>query len=547
MPTINLQRSVVDKLLKKKLADDKLANRISMIGTDLEEIDKDEIKVEIFPNRPDMLSEHGFTRALNSFIGAKIGFIDYIVKKSEEKVIIEDSVKSVRPYTACAIVKGLKLDDNKLNEIIQMQEKLHVTFGRQRKKAAIGVYPLDKITFPITYKADVPKKIMFQPLDGKLMSADKILFEHPTGKMYAHLLEGFKVYPYFIDSKNNILSMPPIINAELTGRVKVTTKEIFVECSGHDYDVLLKCLHMICATLADMGGEIYSVELEYPDKKRVSPTFDPQFVELDFSYVNKRLGLNLSEKEIVECLAKMGHKFDGKKVIVPAYRTNILHQVDLIEDIAIAYGYEKFGQMPKSQMTVGEEDSLNKFSKKLTNILIGLGMLEVKNLHLMKAEELTNNMNFDIAPIPLKNALGDHNHLRNWIIPSILRVLRDNQHNEYPQNIFEIGRVFNSGGKNETGIKENESLAIAVCHDKADFTEIKQVCQVIASSLGLEFTFVEDKHKSFISGRFAKILFNKKKVGIIGEIHPQVLNNWELDMPTSCAELEIEEIKKLIN
>jgi len=230
MPSVTLNRKVFEKLVGKKLSEKELKDRISMLGTDLESLDKDEIHVEIFPNRPDMLSEQGFSRAFSSFIGLKTGLRKFEVKKSEEKLIIDNSVKSVRPYSICAIVKNLKFDDEKIREIIQVQEKLHVTYGRNRKKCAIGIYPLEKIKFPIKFVGKNPKDILFQPLESKKeMTGLQILSQHPTGKDYGHLLEGKDKFPLFIDANNKVLSMPPIINSYDVGKISESTKEVFIE------------------------------------------------------------------------------------------------------------------------------------------------------------------------------------------------------------------------------------------------------------------------------------------------------------------------------
>jgi len=213
MPTITLNKKEFEKLVGKKLPIEKLKDRISLLGTDLESIENDEINLEIFPNRPDLLSEQGFARAFSSFIGVKTGLRDYKVKKSQEQVIIDPSVKDIRPFTACAIIKNLKLDNEKIIQIIQIQEKLHITYGRNRKKTAIGIYPFEKIKTPIYYKAESPSKIKFKPLDyPKELTGKQILSKHKAGREFAHLLKDYKKYPIFIDSNNNILSMPPIIN-----------------------------------------------------------------------------------------------------------------------------------------------------------------------------------------------------------------------------------------------------------------------------------------------------------------------------------------------
>ena len=240
MPSIKLNKEVVEKLIGKTLSEEELKDRISMLGTDLEGIEGNEINVEIFPNRPDLLSEQGFARALSSFIGVKTGLREYDVRESDEFVIIDPSVLDVRPSTVCAIVKNLSFTDEKIKEIIQIQEKLHITYGRNRKKVAIGIYPLEKIKFPITYFAADPDTVTFKPLElTNEMTGREVLEHHPAGKEYGHLLKGDK-FPFFKDANNNILSMPPVINSDDVGRITNETRDIFIECSGFDSKYLEK-------------------------------------------------------------------------------------------------------------------------------------------------------------------------------------------------------------------------------------------------------------------------------------------------------------------
>jgi len=246
MPTITLNKKVFEILVGKKLPLKELKDRISMLGTDLEEIEGNDINVEIFPNRPDLLSEQGFARAFSSFMGIKTGLREYDVKKSNYEVIVDKSVSKVRPFTAVAIVKNIRFDDEKIKEIIQIQEKLHVTYGRNRKKCAIGVYPLEKITFPVRFIAKKPTEIRFRPLEfPREITGLQILSQHPTGRDYAHLLEGLDKFPIFIDANDKILSMPPIINSHDVGKISDNTQDVFIECSGFDYKVLALCLNMI--------------------------------------------------------------------------------------------------------------------------------------------------------------------------------------------------------------------------------------------------------------------------------------------------------------
>lgn len=555
MPTITLNKKVFEQLVGKELPLQELKDRISMLGTDLEKIENEEIHVEIFPNRPDLLSEQGFARAFSSFIGIKTGLKEYNVQESGQKVVIEKSVQGIRPYTVCAIVKGLQFNEEKIREVIQIQEKLHVTYGRNRKKVAIGVYPLEKISFPVRYKADSPDKIVFQPLETeKEMNGLQILSQHKTGQEYGYLLEGLEKFPFFIDAKDNILSMPPIINSHLTGRITEETKDVFIECSGHEFEVLSKCLNMIVTSLEEMGGEIYSVKLEYEnghdenekkkENEKVTPNLIPARMKLDFDYVNKILGLELKKEEAVKLLSKMGYGFD-EEVLIPPYRADILHQIDLVEDIAIAYGYENFEEKIPNVATIGEENSFEKFSNKVREILAGLKLLEVKNYHLV-AEDLMQKMKDDKKLIYLKNSLGEHNRLRNSLLPSLIKTLQENQHNEYPQNIFEIGKAFIKYEKEDTGVKEINNLGISLCHEKTDFTEVRQILEALLSSLGVKGKVKEVNNTSFIMGRVGEVIVNDKKIGLIGEIHPEVLNNWDLTMPVVGLELNLDDLFELV-
>ncbi|HLC63317.1 MAG TPA: phenylalanine--tRNA ligase subunit beta [Candidatus Nanoarchaeia archaeon] len=540
MPTITLDRKEFERLVGKKLPDDTLKNRISMLGTDLEEVNGKEIIVEVFPNRPDMLSEQGFARAFSSFIGNKTGLKNYKVKKSNDKVIVDKSVKDVRPFTACAIVKNLKLDDKRIEQIMQLQEKLHVTFGRNRKKAAIGVYPLERIKMPITFLGMKPEEIKFKPLEyHKELNGYDILKLHPKGKEYAGLLNGRKVFPVFIDAAGKILSMPPIINSDDVGKVVVGTKDVFVECSGFDFNTLKQCLNIVVTALADMNGEVYSIDVVDGRAKEITPSLEPWKINLDAAYVNKILGLNLNEKQIKNYLERMGFGYQSKKVLVPAYRADILHQIDIVEDIAIAYGYENFKEELPNVSTIASEDKERVLKEKIIEILTGLGLLEVSSYTLMHRDDCKKCL-MSKEVVELGNALDqDYNALKASLIPSLLKIISENKHNEYPQNIFELNTVF-SKGTGETGVVERDNLCIALTSSNAGFTDIKQIMDCLFKLLNVSYKLEEKDIGMCISGRAGEIAVNGKKIGVIGELHPQVLLNFNLDYPAALLDLNVD-------
>ena len=549
MPTITLNKEVFERIVGKKLPIDKLKDRIGYLGTDLESIEGNEIIVEIFPNRPDLLSEQGFARAFSSFIGIKTGLRRYETKKSNERVIIDKSVKGIRPFTACAIVKGLDFDYEKIKEAIQIQEKLHITYGRNRKKVAIGIYPLEKIKMPIRFVAEDPSKMKFRPLESEYeMNGLQVLAKHPTGREYGHLLEGKSKFPFFIDANNKILSMPPIINSHDVGKITEQTKEVFIECSGFDYGVLSKCLNIIVAALADMGGEIYSMELDYleENKKIISPNLAPEEMKIEINYVNKRLGLNLKESELKGLLERMGFGYENKKALIPPYRADILHPIDLVEDIAIAYGYENFEEIIPKVATIGEENEFERFISKIANFLTGFDMLEVSTYHLMSKDELTKKMKSNIEPIALANAPADYGCLRSFMLPSVIKVLGENRHNDYPQKIFDIGTVFLKDENEETGIKELKRLAAATISNETDYTEIKQILDSLMKHLDLKHEIEETEHESFISGRAGRAIADGRKIAYIGEINPEILEKWGIIFPVSAFEINMDELFEIM-
>jgi len=522
-----------------------MQEKIALFGMTVENLNDEEIELDITPNRPDLLSYEGFKRAFLGFLGKKVGLKSYKIYPPEKdyEIIVDSSVKEVRPYTACCIVRGLKLDEAKIKELIDMQEKIHSTVGRKRKKLAIGIYPLDKIKLPIRYMALEPDKIKFLPLESQReMNGLEILQNHPTGKEYAHLLAGKMKFPVFIDSNNSVLSMPPIINSENTGRITTKTKDVFIECSGFDFEILNKILVIISTTLAEMKGKIYSMKVN----GKVVPNFSTQSVKISLENTNSLLGLNLKEKEMKNHLEKMGHNYNKNMIEVAPWRTDILGEVDLIEDVAISYGYNNFIPEIPEISTIGGENSEEVIKKKIADILVGLGLLEVSNYHLTKKEDQLMKMGVledrEKDVVELVNSKTEYNILRKDLSHYFLKIFSENVDSEYPQKIFEMGRVFKVEGNLQ--IIESENLSVGVT--PGNFTDAKQILDYLGKNLGISFKVKEQEKVEtyFISGRSADIFLDNKRIGKIGEVHPKILKNWKAKMPVSLFELNLEEIYK---
>ncbi|MEK6820587.1 MAG: phenylalanine--tRNA ligase subunit beta [Nanoarchaeota archaeon] len=531
------------KNLVGNLSDEKIDETLSLFGTAVERISAESVEVEVTPNRPDMLSQSGIFRALSSYLGKKKK--EYKIHKPEKNysVKIDKNLKEIRPYTACAIVKNLKFNDERIKEIIDIQEKLHSTLGRNRKKVAIGIYPLEKISLPIKYEARKPEDIKFQPLDSdREMTGREILQKHPTGRDYAHLLEGKEKFPVFIDTEGEILSMPPVINSDKTGKITQATRDVFIECSGFDFNMLKKTLNILVTVMSDMQGEIYQMTLDY-GKKEITPDLTPEKMKIDINSINKLLGLDLKEAEIKKLLEKIGYTYNSskKEVEIPAYRTDIMHEVDIAEDVAIAYGYDKLVPEIPQIASIGEEDEKEKIKNKIAEILVGLGLLEISSLHLLTKEDMDKGKVKEAVEV--EETKSDYKFLRHNLLVSALKILGENVDAEYPQKIFEIGKCFNKDEKEEAGIKEKDKLVIALT--PGNFTELRQVLEYLARMLEIEFKIEETDKEGFIEGRTGKILLDGKNIGVIGEIHPSTLKSWHLKMPLTCLELDLEEILSL--
>ncbi|MAH51704.1 phenylalanine--tRNA ligase subunit beta [Candidatus Pacearchaeota archaeon] len=539
-------------LNKKELEDkmgvpvEKIEEKITMMGTPVENVTDSEVSVEVFPNRPDLLSLQGFARSLKQYLG-RGGAASFKVKKSGEKLLVEKSLPKEWPYAIACIVKGIKFDDEKIKEVIDIQEKLGEGVLRKRKKGGIGLYPLEKIKFPIKFVGMNPDEIKFRPLEfPKVITGRQILRQHPTGRDYASICQDWDAFPVFVDDEKTIMSMPPIINSHEVGKISETTSDVFLEATGPNLQVLQKAFNIMVTALSDMGGQIYSIECKQQNGQVVTvPELEPEKLEFKIENVNRTLGLDLSEKDVRGYLGQMGLGFEkaGGKVyaLVPAYRTDILHWVDIAEEVAIAYGYDNFEPEIAEIATIGDEDKSAKVKKAIGNVLTGLGLFEVSSFHLAKKRDV-KKMHFDFKDwIEIEDSKTEYGVLRIDLLSNLLKILAENSDAQYPQKIFELGKVFSLGGENETGIDEKEKLAICLADEKISFTDLKSVLDYLFKMIGVDDWKIEEiENSNFIPGRVGKVIVNGSEVGVVGEVAPRVLKNWKIKVPVVAVEIDLD-------
>jgi phenylalanyl-tRNA synthetase beta chain len=557
MPTIDVDYADFESMLGMELHRDmeRLNEILSYVKGEVKVFDEKEgvMSIEIKDtNRPDIWNIEGLTRALRGFLGIEEGLKPYAVDKPIVEVHVDPKLKDIRPFIGCSIVKDVKLTDTIIRGLMHLQDKLDQTYGRNRQRTSIGLYDFSLITPPLYYGVAKPTEVSFVPLGfSEEMNLEEILERHPKGIEYGHIVKKHSVYPILQDSKKKVLSFPPIINSNDLGRVTEETRHVLVEVTGTMHETVLNTLKIVTLSLIDRGGKAYSATIHYPHEnlKVITPNLAVGLMDLDVEYVNKVLGLKLTAKEIAQFLAKAKfgvEKFgrDELTVQIPCYRIDIMHPIDLVEDIAIAYGYNKIKPLWRKLPTTGGANPKQGLLNLARELMIGLGFQEVLTYTMTNPENLFTKMNCKKTRIVevANPKVQTFTCLRNWVLPSLMEFLSNNLHVEYPQKIFELGMVTLLDEKRETKTRDEERLAAVISHANASFSEIKSVLDAFFLNLGLEWQIKATKHPSFINGRVGKAIVKGKNVGILGEIHPKVLEAWKLENPVAAFEINMETI-----
>lgn len=555
-----MNREDLESLLGMRLPEDveELNEILAYVKGEVKSFDYEEIRIELKDsNRADIWSVEGLARALRGFLGLEKGLKEYgVAGSSGVEVYVNSKLWDIRPYIGCAVVKDVKLTDAAIRQIMRFQDKMDQTYGRNRRRTSIGLYEFDLVKPPLHFTVAKPKEISFVPLEfDEELTLEEILERHPKGIEYAYIVRQFPVWPIFMDSNNQVLSFPPIINSNDLGRITEKTRNVLIEVTGTSYETVLYTLINVTVALADRGGAIYSAEIHYPYSEMaddVTPNLNFDTVSLDVSYVQKFVGLKLNASEIISLLEKarygVAESSETRIVVqVPCYRVDVLHPIDVVEDIAIAYDYNRILDEWPQLATVGKISDETVFRDYIREIMVGLGFQEVLTYIMSNPESLFAKMNIEPSRIvELANPkITSMTCLRNWLLPSLMELLSHNVHVDYPQRIFEVGYCVVHDEQQENKTRDVEKLACVNIHSNANFTEAKAQLDALLSNLGVKYDLEETQHESFIEGRAGKIVLGKNEAGIIGEIHPQVLQNWGLENPASAFEISIDQLRQL--
>jgi phenylalanyl-tRNA synthetase beta chain len=514
----------------------------------------DSVSIEVKDsNHPDIWSVEGIARALRTHLGIAKPKAPVLSGKSGLRVTIDHRLAQIRPYIATSIVRNVKPSENALKSWISLQEKMDLTYGRKRKRASIGFYQADLIKSPLRYTVGNPDDAVFVPLGStEKMTLREIVEKHPKGIEYGGIISPFKAWPLLIDGEGKILSLPPIINSNDLGKIGSDTKNILVEVTGTNVETVGNTLKIVVAALAERGGKIYSCTQSYTDqsaKPVITPDLKSTLKELSVGYANRLLGATFKPSEMIRNLVRAGHPArqvskDILRVESLCYRIDIMHQVDLVEDLAIALDINKLDPEWPKIWTLGGLAPETERHESLAEIMIGLGYQELLTYSLTSSEVFVDKMGLERESHAelLNPKMSTHTAMRSWLLPSILSLLKDNTHVDYPQKVFEIGPCVVVNEKDEVQTETRYKIAAVTIHTGAGFTEIRSCLDTLLASIGIHFEVVPTTQPSFLEGRTGEVMSEKRRLGVVGELHPKIIRAWGLSLPVAAFELEIPPI-----
>lgn len=574
MPTISVDQKLLASLLSRHGCQHDIADvdhRLPLLGTDIDRCDEEVLDIEIFPNRPDLLSAETLSLAMRGFLHNQPTLANESLESSGITLSVEPELATIRPVILGAVVRGLDMvDDDEMDDFIKQlmdhQEKLHFALGRGRRRASIGVHDLTTLKPPFTVRA-VERSHSFIPLAMEhAMTIDEILASHPKGVDYAHLLDGMEKVPIIEDAEGAVLSFPPIINGVHT-TVQSSTRDLFIDVTGWDRRACESCLMLVALQAKERGGTLQTIQIiDCHGEQEVLPNWTPVHHRVPARLITTILGRELSDDELSNAMLRMGGTYTGRSPAtsdeispsksmqfasegedmfgfdMPRWRFDLLHPVDIVEDIAIGHGYEDLGNdVPKAPMNAipRPDDNLR---RRIRTSMQGMGFMQIQSLTLSNDEDQFNRMRWkpfnEITRITNPITL-EHTMMRHFLLPGLLRLLATNRHHDLPQSVYELGTVVRDH-------KNMDRLAFLTAERIGGFASIRGRIQAFLRDIGAQNVAIEplpDNEGPWLAGRSAKILLDGEWVGCFGEIDPSISQIFELLVPLNGAEFDVEALK----
>ncbi|OUT23959.1 phenylalanine-tRNA ligase beta subunit [Pichia kudriavzevii] len=586
MPTIAVDKQDLFDLLGRSYTTKEFDELCFQFGIELDEDttedvkgtdERPQLKIEIGANRYDMLCIEGIAQALNQYLGrSPIPNYTLSPEKPQTSLTIKESTSQIRPYAASAILRGITFTQRSYDSFIALQDKLHANLCRGRTLVAMGTHDLDTIQGPFTYEALPPKDIKFTPLNQtKEMNGEELMQFYKNDKnlgKYLPIIEGSPVYPVILDANRNVCSLPPIINSDLS-KITLDTKNVFLDVTGTDrtkVEIVVNTLVAMFSRYCETPFTIEPVEIisEHNNETRICPNLEMRELQVEAEYINSVLALELSRKEICDYLLKMSlfatPNSENEKLIdvkIPITRSDVLHACDVMEDCAIAYGYDNLVKTyPKTEATTAYPLPVNKVGDILRTVSAQAGWLEVLPLTLCSHDE---NYKFlldddDSLAVKLENPKTvEYQIVRTSLVPGILKTIKENKNHALPIKVFESGDIVYKVPESERGAVNQRNWCAAYAGKNSGFENIQGLLTKIMQTMRVPWlekdngkrgfwTEGSDEKKMFFPGRGAVILYRAKddekavKVGHLGVLHPQVLSHFEIPFALSIVEINAE-------
>jgi phenylalanyl-tRNA synthetase beta chain len=600
MPVVDIDTDELRRLTGHgEKDDDQLKADLFGLGLEFEgETEDGDLQFEFAPDRLDRLSVEGVARSLRYQYGDDRGVTVPDTNDADWTIEVDPSVPGERPYVAGAVARGVDLDEDALDSLIQLQEKLHATMGRKRAKGAIGIHdlamlkgerieqreigeeneleppedltpvggddgPTDVGGPTITYRGIEPDGDEFVPLDAdRGMTPAEVLTDHSTGEEYADLVSEYERYPAIYDELG-LFSFPPVINGQRT-EVTTDSRELLIELTGTDQWTIDRMLAIICYALDARGATLEDVDVVYEDGAAgehagdhlVRPELDTREKTVSHDQIETTLGIDLDMEDVVDLFERSGLDATTNlgeettyEVEIPPYRTDVLHPMDLVDDVGRAYGFGDLEPKYPDIGTIGGRHERSRLERATRTALVGLGFEDLLNFHLSSPEENYERMNVDEGSdvlgggesVNVTSAYSeDYTQLRTWALPSIMHVLENNTHRRYPQELAEVGFVAERDDGENTGVAEHRTVAAATARTDATYEDIKGKLQALVGEFDVDLETPATEHPSFIDGRAAEVVIDGESVGVIGEIHPKLLVERDLEVPVAAFEFRLD-------
>ena len=554
---------------------DRLNDELPLLGTDIDACDEDQLDIEIFPDRPDLLSGETLAYAMANFLHGAPASPELDVQPSGVTMTVDPELRDIRPVIYGALVRNVALPGNNedveqfIKGLMDHQEKLHFALGRGRQRASIGVHDFAALAPPFRVTA-VEGDRTFVPLAcDQPMSVSDVLLQHTKGVEYAHLLEGMSKYPLILDKNDDVLSFPPIINGDHT-TVTHTTRDFFVDVTGWDERACEAALMLVCLQLAQRGGTVESVEIATCDGRTITtPNGAGKTHAVPEELVENLLGRSFTDDEIQTAIQRMGGRFEGRQpapndapaqstamavaragtnelmFTMPRWRFDLLHPVDLVEELAIGHGYEDLGtDVPKATLTAQPRID-HHLRRRLRTSMQGMGMMQIQSLTLSNQHDQFDNMRWTPAhevTLITNPITVDHTMLRQHLLPGLLKLLAGNRHHDLPQSVYELGTVVRDHAN-------AERLAFITAERSGGFAAVRGRIQALCRDLGVDEWIAEPLEADdgpWLAGRGAKVIINGTWVGCFGEVDPAVASLYDLRVPLNGAEFDVDALMSAV-